>query len=95
MAYYLKPLTYNSAVAGYLLRSFPGPWTVLLDAATGGGGGRPSPLLLGRSSDAEILVPNTNTPDLRAAVRLVQKAVDERAIRARQQQQQTTTRGSR
>ena len=77
MAYFLKPLTYNSQIAGYLIRSWPGPWTVV-DAATG--------KTLATFSDAEILVPQTNTPDLRAAVRLVQKAVDERAIRERQQQ---------
>jgi len=77
MAYYFKPLTYNSQIAGYLIRSYPGPWTVV-DAATC--------QALASYSDDEILVPNTNTPDLRAAVRLVQQAVDQRAIRARAQQ---------
>ena len=33
MAYYLKPLTYNSQVAGYLVRTYPQPWTAL-DAVT-------------------------------------------------------------
>lgn len=74
MAYYLKPLTYNSQIAGYLIRCCPGPWTVL-DAA-----GR---TVLATYSDADILVPGTNTPDLRAAVRRVQKDADERAIRER------------
>ena len=34
-------------------------------------------------SDEEILVRNTNTPDLRESGKLVQRSVDERAIRAR------------
>jgi len=75
MAYFLKPLTYNSQIAGYLIRSYPSSWTVL-DAQT--------KQVLGTFSDQEILVKNTNTPDLRGAGRLVQKSVDERAIRARQ-----------
>lgn len=33
MAYFVKPLTYNSQVAGYLIRSYPSSWTVL-DAQT-------------------------------------------------------------
>ena len=74
MAYYLKPLTYNSQIAGYLIRCYPGPWTVL-DAV--------GKTVLATYSDADILVPETNTPDLRAAVRRVQKDVDERAIRER------------
>jgi Domain of unknown function (DUF1995) len=74
MAYFLKPLTYNSQIAGYLVRCYPGPWTVL-DSTTG--------VALETYTDGDILVPNTNTPDLRAAVRRVQKAADERAIRAR------------
>jgi hypothetical protein len=74
MAYYLKPLTYNSQVAGYLMRCYPSPWTTLgYDGA-----------LLGTASDQEILVGDSNTPDLREAGRRVQKAIDERAIRARQ-----------
>lgn len=74
MAYFLKPLTYNSQVAGYLIRSYPSDWTVL-DATT--------KAVLGTFSDQEILVSNTNTPDLRASGRMVQKSVDERAIAAR------------
>lgn len=74
MAYYLKPLTYNSQIAGYLIRAYPGPWTVLDATGTA---------VLETYSDAEILVPQTNTPDLRAAVRRVQKAADERALRER------------
>lgn len=74
MAYFLKPLTYNSQIAGYLIRCYPGPWTVV-DAATGS--------TLSTCLDETILVAGTNTPDLRAAVKLVQRAVDERAIRAR------------
>lgn len=70
MAYYIKPLTYNSQVAGYLLRSYPGPWTTL-DGTTG--------RILSTSTDAEILVPGTNTPDLRASVKQVQLASDQRA----------------
>ena len=74
MAYYLKPLTYNSQIAGYLIRSYPGPWTVV-DAL--------GKTVLATYRDDEILVPQTNTPDLRASVRRVQKDVDERAIRER------------
>ena len=29
MAYYLKPLTYNSSIYGYLTRQYPKPWTVV------------------------------------------------------------------
>jgi len=77
MAYFLKPLTYNSQVAGFLLvRSYPSQWTVL-DAQSS---------VLGTFTDADILVPKTNTPDLRASVRLVQKSADEKAIRARSMQ---------
>mmetsp|Transcript_26167 Transcript_26167/g.72177 ORF Transcript_26167/g.72177 Transcript_26167/m.72177 type:complete len:296 (+) Transcript_26167:45-932(+) len=76
MAYYLKPLTYNSQVAGYLVRSWPGDWTCL-DAA--GAANK----ALGSFSDADILFGESNTPDLREAVRLVQVAFDERAIAAR------------
>jgi hypothetical protein len=74
MAYFLKPLTYNSQLSGYLTRSYPGKWTCL-DATTNE--------VLGAYTDAEVLVSGTNTPDLRTSVRLVQKSVDERAIRAR------------
>lgn len=74
MAYFLKPLTYNSQVAGYLIRSYPSVWTVL-DAT--------SKTVLGTFSDEEILVKNTNTPDLRDSGRMVQRSVDERAIAAR------------
>ena len=74
MAYYVKPLTYNSQVAGYLIRSYPSEWTVL-DAT--------SKSALGSFSDEQILVDKTNTPDLRESGKLVQKAVDERAIKAR------------
>lgn len=84
MAYFLKPLTYNSNIAGYLIRSYPGPWTVV--EASGGGAVPTTTNTLATFTDAEILVPGTNTPDLRAAVRLVQKAVDARAIRARSNQ---------
>ena len=74
MAYFNKPLTYNSAVAGYLIRSYPGPWTVL-DAQT--------KAALGSFTDEEILVEGTNTPDLRESGRMVRKSVDNRAIEAR------------
>lgn len=74
MAYYNKPLTYNSQVAGFLIRSYPSLWTVL-DAQ--------SKSVLGSFTDEQILVDRTNTPDLRTSGRLVQKSVDERAIRAR------------
>jgi hypothetical protein len=76
MAYFLKPLTYNSQVAGFLVRSYPSQWTVL-DAQSA---------VLGTFSDDQILVPKTNTPDLRASVKLVQKSADEKAIRARSMQ---------
>ena len=74
MAYFLKPLTYNSMVAGYLLRAYPGPWTTL-DAISGE--------TLGTFTDQEILVSSTNTPDLRASVRQVQQSADQRAIKLR------------
>mmetsp|Transcript_26738 Transcript_26738/g.37692 ORF Transcript_26738/g.37692 Transcript_26738/m.37692 type:complete len:279 (+) Transcript_26738:140-976(+) len=74
MAYFQKPLTYNSAVVGYLLRQYPGKWATI-DAT--------SKEVLKTFTDDEILVQGTNTPDLRESGRLVQKSVDERAIRAR------------
>jgi hypothetical protein len=74
MAYYLKPLTYNSQIAGFLVRSYPGDWTVL-DAVT--------KKALGSFKDSEILFGASNTPDLRESGRLVQKSTDERAIAAR------------
>lgn len=73
MAYYLKPLTYNSQVAGYLIRQYPKPWTVV-DTTN---------KVLGSFTDTEILVDKTNTPDLRNSVRLAQKNADEKAIRDR------------
>lgn len=74
MAYFLKPLTYNSQVAGYLMRCYPGKWTTI-DAV--------SKEVLGTFDDDEILVGKTNTPDLRESGQRVQKSVGERAIRAR------------
>ena len=75
MAYFLKPLTYNSQVVGYLTRAYPGPWTTI-DLA--------SKEVLASADDDQILVRGTNTPDLRASGKLVQKVVDDRAIKARQ-----------
>jgi len=75
MGYFLKPLTYNSQIAGYLIRSYPSDWTVL-DAFTR--------QVLGTFTDNDILVSKTNTPDLRASGKLVQSAVDQRAILERQ-----------
>lgn len=75
MGFYIKPLTYNSQIAGFLVRVYPNDWTVL-DAT--------SKELLGSFSDKEIRVKDTNTPDLRQAGKLVQNSVDQRAIRARQ-----------
>ena len=74
MGYYLKPLTYNSQVVGYLVRDYPNEWTTV-DGI--------SKRVLATFSDADLLVTNTNTPDLRQPLRLVQKSVDERALRAR------------
>mmetsp|Transcript_35502 Transcript_35502/g.77753 ORF Transcript_35502/g.77753 Transcript_35502/m.77753 type:complete len:326 (-) Transcript_35502:105-1082(-) len=74
MAFFLKPLTYNSQIAGYLVRSYPNSWSTI-DAATNE--------VLGSFSDDEILVRKTNTPDLRAAVKLVQNSFDQRAIESR------------
>lgn len=74
MAYYLKPLTYNSQIVGYLTRCYPGKWATI-DAT--------SNQILGTFDDDEILVGNTNTPDLREPGKMVQNAVGERAIRAR------------
>jgi hypothetical protein len=75
MAYYLKPLTNNSQVAGFLIRRFPNPWIVIANAATTSTTKKrqQSPRPLGSFSDEEILVPKTNTPDLRQSVRLVQQ----------------------
>jgi hypothetical protein len=75
MAYYYKPLTYNSLIAGYLIRSYPQLWTTFDN--------NKKSKVLGTSSDTNILVSNTNTPDLRVPVKLVQKSVDEQAIQAR------------
>jgi hypothetical protein len=75
MAYFLKPLTYNSQVVGYLTRAYPNPWTTI-DLV--------SKQVLASVDDDAILVKGTNTPDLRESGRLVQKAVDRRAIKARQ-----------
>ena len=47
MAYFLKPLTYNSEVAGYLIRNYPAKWAVI-DATT--------KETLATYSDKEILV---------------------------------------
>ena len=74
MAYFLKPLTYNSQVAGYLVRKYPSEWGVI-DVAT--------KKVLASYSDEEILVKGTNTPDLRNSGRIIQRAVDERAIKER------------
>ena len=74
MAYFYKPLTYNSQVAGYLVREYPSSWTAI-DAVTTS--------VLGIFTDEDILVRKTNTPDLRQSVKLVQKCFDQRAIEAR------------
>lgn len=74
MAYFYKPLTYNSQVAGYLVREYPSSWTAI-DAVTTS--------VLGTFTDEEILVRKTNTPDLRQSVKLVQKCFDQRAIETR------------
>jgi hypothetical protein len=76
MAYYNKPLTYNSQVVGYLIRTYPGPWCTIFSASG-------NTVLLATRSDDEILVRGTNTPDLRESGRLAQQAVDERAIKTR------------
>ncbi|MGK3754442.1 MAG: hypothetical protein ACI8RD_006751 [Bacillariaceae sp.] len=76
MSYYLKPLTYNSQIAGYLIRSYPSLWTVLDSSG-------PTSKVLTTYTDTDILVQGTNTPDLRSSGKLVQKSVDERAIAAR------------
>jgi hypothetical protein len=73
MAYYLKPITYNSQIAGYLIRSYPGQWTVLT----------PTNKLLASYTDDNILVSGTNTPDLRQSVKIIQKSFDDQAILAR------------
>jgi hypothetical protein len=75
MAYFLKPLTYNSQLVGYLARNYPKDWTTI-DRAT--------KECLSTYSDSQILFGNTNTPDLRDPGKRVQKAVDDRAIQARQ-----------
>jgi hypothetical protein len=90
MAYYLRPLTYNSQVSGYLLRVYPQPWTTW-SAKTGTPtkrGSTPSSstlaVVLQTATDRDILVPQTNTPDLRASVKAVQQYVDQQAMAARQ-----------
>jgi len=74
MAYFLKPLTYNSQVAGYLVRSYPSDWAVINSNSN---------KILDEFSDEDILVKGTNTPDLRNSVRIVQRAADEQAIQDR------------
>lgn len=74
MAYYLKPLTYNSQVVGYLGRQYPTDW-VTVDGL--------SQQVLASYSDAQILFGQTNTPDLRDPGKRVQQAVDARAIASR------------
>eukprot|EP00980_Cylindrotheca_fusiformis_P007523 scaffold1561_cov129-Cylindrotheca_fusiformis.AAC.15 len=74
MAYFLKPLTYNSQVVGYLVRNYPNDWATI-DLI--------SNQVLQSYKDSEILFGDTNTPDLRGPGRLVQKFVDERAIQSR------------
>lgn len=74
MAYYYKPLTYNSQIAGYLIRKFPEKW-MTIDAAS-----KEAVLV---TNDNDILVKGTNTPDLRKSVRTIQKAFDARAIMER------------
>ena len=74
MAFYQKPLTYNSQVVGYLQRNYPKDWATI-DLL--------SKQVLKSYSDDEILFGNTNTPDLRGPGVLVQKCVDERAIQSR------------
>ena len=74
MGYFLKPLTYNSQVVGYLTRQYPKDWATI-DLF--------SKEVLGSYTDNEILFQQTNSPDLRGPGRLVQKSVDDRAIQAR------------
>jgi len=74
MAYFLKPLTYNSQVAGYLIREWPNAWSTV-DATT--------KAVLQQSDDATILVSGTNTPDLRESGRLIQQSYGEQAMRNR------------
>jgi hypothetical protein len=74
MGYFLKPLTYNSQVVGYLARNYPNDWATI-DLL--------SKQVLGTFKDEEILFGQSNTPDLRESGRLVQKCVDERAILSR------------
>ncbi|GMH49985.1 hypothetical protein TrRE_jg2798 [Triparma retinervis] len=72
--YYLKPLTHNSQISGYLLRSYPDPYQVLDPQ------GR---VLKTYVSEEEVLVRGTNTPDLREAVKICSLEADRRAIEAR------------
>ena len=74
MAYFLKPLTYNSQVAGYLVRSYPSDWAVINSNSN---------KILDEFSDEDILVKGTNTPDVQNSVRIVQRAADEQAIQDR------------
>ena len=74
MAYFSKPLTYNSQIVGYLVRKYPNDWTTV-DLVT--------KKVLSTYKDSEILFGQTNTPDLRDPGKRLQKAVDERAIQAR------------
>jgi hypothetical protein len=72
--YYQKPLTHNSQISGYLLRSYPSPYQVLDPQ------GR---VLKTYGSEDEVLVRGTNTPDLRDAVKICSAEADRRAIEAR------------
>ena len=69
MAYYTKPLTFNSQTVGYIVRCYPSPWTVLSSWS----GSIAKSQVLGTFSDDQILVPGTNTPDLLAPGQLVQQ----------------------
>mmetsp|Transcript_19709 Transcript_19709/g.39404 ORF Transcript_19709/g.39404 Transcript_19709/m.39404 type:complete len:248 (-) Transcript_19709:37-780(-) len=72
-AFYLKPLTYNSCVVGFLYRCYPRPWLAVDDTSA----------VLREFEDRDIRVKGTSTPDLREAVKLCSKAWDDRAIAAR------------
>jgi len=79
MAYFLKPLTYNSQIAGYLIRNYPNDWITVSSLNN-------KCVILDSSKDGDILVKGTNTPDLRNAVALVSKFVSDYAIALRKGQ---------
>jgi len=73
MSYFAKPITFNSELVGTLTRIHPKPWTVTTTKGK----------VLKTWTDEEILVPKSNTPDLRGPVKLLCDEYQRAAIAAR------------